>query len=419
MRITSFLIALLTISLIQSCTKEEDLVGDDLVDGSFFGSTSVDTLSIATSFDLVDSASTVNRKICILGAINDPVFGKTNSNLYTQLALSESKIDFGNATFDSLVLELPYLSHYGSQDAQQNFKVYRVSEKIDTTKKYSNENYLTSTELANISFKPQTTYQDGDQAKNNKLRIRLDNALGEEILKEKPDGALKDDASFYEFLKGIAIKSENNLSSGQGGLFQFDYKKIKMKLFFTESSNKKDSIDFVTSNGTNHLLEYQHDYQNSSIANKISKTNTPNLYIQGMAGIQTVLELPHFKNFADSLTNKTVINRALMEIHVKPDTNNGLVNHTELQFLLRENENETEIYTVPLDGQKVSYDSKKGIYSIPLTRTIQQWLQKGKAEKVYLRTHSVTSIRRTILEGVTSTEEEKRVKLIIMYSEQK
>src|SRR6478752_5156719 len=129
---TLFLLVLFAATM-PSCRKVEDTVGNDFV-GEIVGFdvNSSDTSTIIAYTSKGDSILNGYNKgmyYFYLGSMNDPDFGRTAVSPVVQFCLptSGSSFNIENATIDSIVLQIKYVSassYYGNQNTVQSLKVY-------------------------------------------------------------------------------------------------------------------------------------------------------------------------------------------------------------------------------------------------------------------------------------------------------
>lgn len=415
---------LLVISVI-SCVKEENKIGDDLVGGVNTITQFIDTVEISTKIKIVDSVKSANLNYSIIGAINDPKFGKTNASLYSQLFLEQNNIDFGGTQFDSIILILPYQDYYGDTTSNQQFKIYEVSETIDTFKTYSNSTYETSDVIGDYTFTPHPVEStSGSTETFGDLRIPILPAFGNKIFSKSGLAELENDDNFKEYIKGFAIIPENNHAQEEGALFTFDYQKIKFRLFYTSPVTGQDSINFVCTNSSQRLNSYDHlNYQGSEASLSFNQLNTENLYIQGLAGLEIEVDFPNIGNLQETLGGESVvINKAVLQAHRTTDT---LVNYTASVALLaneyrKPNDGSTDEfnYYQILDGNKLGglYDSDENLYNFTITRYLNQRIKGLSSEKLYLRSFTYRALDRVVLSGVSGSDDTKKMKLNIVYT---
>ncbi|MCK7539474.1 MAG: DUF4270 domain-containing protein [Marinilabiliales bacterium] len=89
-----------------SCRKEPYEIGIDILPPTDTLSVyQTDTVTVIAYTELQDSIRTDEFTFGMVGAIMDPVFGKTTASIYTQVRLSTEGVTFGeNPVLDSLVL---------------------------------------------------------------------------------------------------------------------------------------------------------------------------------------------------------------------------------------------------------------------------------------------------------------------------
>jgi len=415
---------LLVISVI-SCVKEENKIGEDLIGGQNTVTQFTDTIEISTKLKIVDSVKSSNLNYSMIGAINDPKFGKTSASLYSQLFLEQNSIDFGtNATFDSIVLILPYQSYYGDTTSSQQFKVYEVSEVIDTFKTYSNQTYTTSDVIGDQTFTPHPVESvSGSTEAFSNLRIRLTDAFGEKIMSKSGQTELENDDNFIDFIKGFAVIPENNHAEEEGALFTFDYQKIKVRLFY-QFNGAADSLNFVCTSSSQRLNAYDHfDYNNSEVALSFGQLNSEYIYVQGLAGLEVEIDFPNIDKLQDALGGESVaINKAMLQIHRSTDT---LANYSAPAAMLvneyrtpKNNSSDEFNYYQILDAGQVGgvYNADENLYNFTITRYLNERIKGLSTEKLYLRSYTYRTLERVVLAGLSGTDESKKMKLNVVYT---
>lgn len=202
-----------------SCNKPDSvglnlLPGEDAMNVDFF-----DTLTLQTSYKQEDSLRTDAHLLYELQATNhqlmigkyvDPVFGETSAELFTQLKPS-AVFSNTNKTYDSLFLNLAYISNYGDTSALQTFEVYELTDAMyDTASYYSFNNLNYSTKVGEITFKVEDVKDsivNIDSTKSApRLRLRLDNILGQKIF----NSDLSDPSKFKETVKGFVLNRQQH-----------------------------------------------------------------------------------------------------------------------------------------------------------------------------------------------------------------
>lgn len=106
-----FLFFLLTIIFV-ACEQEDRFVGAGIFNLASFNRSFAHTSATTLPSDTIRSdRSILNNTTAILGVFDEPIFGKTKADFYTQVRLSNLSPNFGgNPVVDSVVLFIPALS---------------------------------------------------------------------------------------------------------------------------------------------------------------------------------------------------------------------------------------------------------------------------------------------------------------------
>ena len=135
----SCLIIAISAIFIASCKKKENALGKDLLNSdSYLSGTTTDTFDIISYSIIEDSIVTDNASNVVLGSYNDPVFGKVDASIYTQIRLAGINPNFGDPAtivIDSFVLSLKYVGYYGDL-TPQTFEVYELNEDLNIDSTY-------------------------------------------------------------------------------------------------------------------------------------------------------------------------------------------------------------------------------------------------------------------------------------------
>jgi len=329
-------------AMMTACT-DGSIIGNDLVEDE------VITLDFLEDFDLSgqtvlgDSVATyrvnTTNQTYLLGEVDEPVFGKYSSDIYTGLAFNTTFPNFGSSIIDSVVLDLEFdsLGFYGDTTIVHNFEVYEVSEDIfeqDTI--YSNETFLVGLNpIASVSMVPSRSktinikFRDNDVDStitlSPRLRIRLDDDFGQKLLDDTMAQVSIEDlqANF----KGLYIKSNTDGSSMIGLNFNenpdFNNGIARLHVYYTKTE----------SNGAETLEEYSyplraatsstfiHDYSGSVVGSALNNLEAGDEYLfsHNMAGVDAEIVVPDL-NFLDSNNSDTIIiNSAQLVLTINED----------------------------------------------------------------------------------------------------
>lgn len=253
----TFLLLLLAAST--SCKKKNPTTGT--VEGTeVLESGGIDTFTLYTSTFYDDSVQTSGRFYGILGSCEDPVFGRVNSEIYTQFRLLYEGPTFDDPaqiTIDSVVLAFVYEGMYGTP-GNQTVEVYEIggTEPLSDTVTYYTFSTLPETGSNLVAPGSEVQYLDPDHVTyidtvlvDPQLRIQLDTNLGWQLINEayyNPTSFESNDA-FTDYFKGLKIKTNNgSQASGDGGLFYFNLEDTDSKLtIYYKSAGETRTFDLL------------------------------------------------------------------------------------------------------------------------------------------------------------------------------
>jgi hypothetical protein len=310
--------ALLAVTIVTPSCQDPELIGIEVLpEDEGFPVAWVDTFTVLVSTVTDDSVMTSGLTSYLFGEMNDPEFGPTRSELFTQFRLPSTNVSFPNSPqIDSIVLNLAYAGSYGSVDkfnGYQHLGVYRILDDLsDDSTYYSNVNRTIGTEaLAQIGFRPDliSSVVAGDDTLAPSLRIRLDPAFGQEILNTSSI-TLADNDAFVSAFKGLAIVPENpGLAPGQGAILYFNMVSsiTRVELYYTDTAPQRFILPINALSPTHTRFSHQHPVAITSILGN-TEAGKEKLYIQSMAGLKLKVEIPHLLKLKELGT--VAINRA-------------------------------------------------------------------------------------------------------------
>ncbi len=300
-----------------SC-KESDIIGLDVQPpNDLIGADFQDTTTLITKTVYADSLRTDESLIltgdAMIGSYWDPVFGKANASLYTQLRLSALNPSFGTSpVVDSVVLSLAYNStYYGKTDRKkQRVNVYQVSEDIKGENSYYSNHtvtVLTGDLAASYEFTPRPA--DSVYVTNKKLkphlRIPLDTAWAHNLITQNNFATT---AAFQSAMKGLHITTEGStvLSNGDGNILYFRCgdDQSKVTVYYHNAANDSLTFDFLLGSvarfsSFNHIRSGE----NAQLAAQLDGTSPAQnntVFIQSMAGVKTKIEMPYLMNWLNA-----------------------------------------------------------------------------------------------------------------------
>jgi len=314
---------LTSLLILQSCEEEFSTIGLEVTppqDQLFVESDT--TISVFAYSVLEDSLKTSYTSLNLLGSQQDPVFGRTDASIYTQILLSSVDVDFGeNPQPDSLILFLKYNGYYGDTNTPLTVRVYEIAEDMYADSVYYSTQHqeLLPAEIGHLSFYPKPTDSvviDGVKVSAT-LRIPLavnGNAFARKLL-NAPEAALADNDEFVKYMKGLYIKADPvnyhgsilyfNLLANLSGMIMYYQNTEKDSLSYTylvtEACQRYNHFDHEKYLFANPNLRKQVIYGDTMLGNQIN-------YLQGMSGIKMRIWFPNLKEWGK--THKVGINEA-------------------------------------------------------------------------------------------------------------
>ena len=373
------LCASLGLMLGYNCSKPTpfgaDLLDDETADYSYMDSLTLEcTLLLEDSLVTSDITSTADYMIC--GQLNDPIFGKAQSDIYSLLRLSDLGPNFKNGVVDSIILFLRYDApgFYGDTLQPQTLRVHRLAQDalVRWDKVYYSTNSLETAEqigeLANFLPQPNVGLTLFDTvARAPYIRIPLDNTFGQELL-GFDSLTLTSDTLFFQKVRGLRLSAESQ--GTPGALMAFDLNNSafsRIRLYYKQDTSAR-TFDFFFLGG-NKFTHFSHDYTGSIVEPYLNKKADDRMFVQGMGGLRMKVEIPYAH-----LLDDIAINKAELELTTETLPNDNPLLRSASQLVFTESIGDT-ITTLTSDvlyslGPTLS-SGFSGFGGYPLTETDQ------------------------------------------------
>ena len=324
------------------CTKiDTTTLGGDLIPAVDNVHTFADTLDITTTQGVFDDTSrVVYSDLHAIGSItNDPVFGKTNSDLYLQLKPSFFPYYFGlagdtiNSTlndktgFDSAVLCLGYQAFYGDTLMPQTFSVYEIN---SSTTNFKDSAYRLDflpdngigAMIGQVTILPTDvrnyTYYKGSRKDsiNNQIRIPLFDSYFRNTLLANLDtssastGIYRSDSFFKAKMKGFAVIASGGSANG---LFYVDLTSAATRLEVHYRKQKDNVLDtnfsaFTFSLGLTSSFSAQATHLvRDRIGTEVNSPQSDAVYIQSTPGTYAILNIPGIGAYDNRIIHRAEI----------------------------------------------------------------------------------------------------------------
>jgi len=430
---------LLTLS---ACKKDEEKISpkfaQDISKADFTNQIKLSTKTIKSDSILADKIATG-----LAGVYKDSAFGTSKASIFVQPLLPSNYLTLGEVgetmITDSIVLSLIYDGGFGDSTSQ-TFEVFRITEEMDRNKSYpSNSNISTSTAiLGTKTFRPQfnkklkilnpnITGGVDTITVDPQLRIRLDNALGDEILSKSGQSELANNNNFKAFFNGLKIspKVNPNIADNEDAILYFALTSsaTRVNLFYSVINSNNDTtrrvVYFPINSTSVRFNTFEHDYTATAVEASLNSTEDDSIYtyVQAMAGVQTLIKFPDLKERFNN--KKMVINKAEL---ILPIAGGSYSKFGVANSLILASKNESgELTFIPdfFEGESYfggQYDSDKKEYKFNISRYIQDVIDDKTISDglIVLTTGGAVKASRVVLLG--SANPNKKIKLNLYYS---
>lgn len=431
--------------LLASCKKEESDIGSSLP-GEGLALQTLDTFSVITYSEELDSMESDETAVSLLGQYNDPVFGNVDCGIVSQVRLSSVNPSFAaniaDVIVDSVVLALKFttINYYANLD-DITVEVYEIGDDLirDDKDYYTFEN---PTIVSSDLVLPGTATQKPDFVANQivgsdtlsaQLRIRLDPAtIGANLVNINGNGNMATDEAFISAFKGLYIKVDgSNLAPSQGGVYYFSLENSlsKMTMFFHETSDPDTKFfDFNINSSAARYNKITYDRTGTKVESLLADKSLgqKEFYTQGGA-IWAVVELPHIMdlNFDnDGNEDRKIINKAELIVPVQDFTQDRFDPSSSL-FLAKVVDKTTSDFTLDysfqstLSGNTVNYDQDKKEFRFLMTNEIQAILngtRENSGFRIYAPSFFASTVERVVFNGPES-ELKNKTRLEITYTD--
>jgi hypothetical protein len=305
-----------------ACKKVDIRYGDQFLDNGYTAIVKVDSFPAELTTVYVDSFVSSGKGVAMVGAYADPVFGKMNAQTYWQVVpptyVDGAADSFRAVTYDSIaVVFKPDHSYYGDTSQPITLRVHRVAESIapydNTTQGIFNTRtfsvYPTALGSRTLRIRPNS----GDS-----LTIRLDDALGKELIKkyQNPnDNDIKSNDGFLQYFYGL------RMSADPASKMIFGSKdSITLRVYYRKPGLylENRTINFTLINKQNQCNNITVDrsgtpLQNLASAGKIASTQTGNTgYTLYAAGAMAKIRFPNIRDILKTPNYAKILKASLI-----------------------------------------------------------------------------------------------------------
>lgn len=310
--------------MLPGCNKVPDTIGLDLVNINKLPVS--DTMFSLTGYSLIeDSVLTDETSVNLLGSQYTENFGLTVASFYTHLRLTGLSPNFGDDPhMDSAFLTLVYSGYYGDTTTLQTIRIFEVLQDFyKDSSYYSTQKFETSLEeLASYTFAPHPidSVPITDSTKvSAQMKIPLNQSFVDKLFFPEDTTVLASNEKFLEYFKGIYVTVDSVSSPGEGAILYFGLlnSRSKVTIYYNDSL----TYNLVFNSNTARIGNFYHNYSKSlnqnfkdQVINKDTTVGLAGLYLQGLAGIKTIIKIPSLSAWVN--THNYAINEAKLVIPV-------------------------------------------------------------------------------------------------------
>ncbi|GIV28459.1 MAG: hypothetical protein KatS3mg027_2273 [Bacteroidia bacterium] len=365
--------------ILSSCKKNKNkyLIDNTLPESDIPYASYVDTFSVLLKTERIDSIRIYNDGFKYLGSNQDPVFGRTDVELFTHFSLPNNITNVAfpsDVVVDSAKIILVFTENFvGDTTTPLHYQTYLLTESMDATQTYySNKTFqYNPIPLSDIVTKP--VKFNGFKV----IQIPVYKGFAQSIISNSQ--YLVDNTTFQATYKGFYITTKNsalNPSNKQGALMKVDLSNNVSGFYvyyhtgnppaLKESKVYQFSFNNSATVRTNHII---YDYASGSNVYLYNQLNgnansaAQNVFVKGLNGTRVFVDFPFLKNL-NTLLNYS-INRAEFEIKVDDSYSSsiGLYNPPVAMSLLALDSAGNEIFTIDQYNSSYSFVSYDGQYN--------------------------------------------------------
>ena len=412
-----FLLSVIFIAPLSSCTDEESDLGIDLIDSTTLYEGFCDTLYADNAWsELEDSLQTSNLSFGIIGNYHDATFGKVSSTLYTQLALpsNANDIDFESMVIDSVVLSFAKTQLFPDTSATYHFhfEVKQLAEPLLSDTTYYSFDQLPVDENTNFfnSTVPVTYY-------DTVISLKLDSSINRVIRRS----ATAED--FLAETKGLRVRILPNGSDE--GMVTVDFSSVNTCLkahyhYVYNNDTIGGTYTFLLGTGTAHFTHFEHDYSGTLFASGNPFPGTYRLYLEPLAGYRVRLSFDRDLKAFHAAHPWAVIHHAELLLPVASESIGG--DHPDQILAMGKSASSENFYYIDdlinvydLGGYDGTFHADRGLYRIRVSQHLQGLLRLGYDPGFMLQINACRhAAQRTILNGLSPNE---KPRIAIVYSE--
>jgi hypothetical protein len=306
-RLASYLLPVLALLGVISCTKPTINFGTDIGSDNSTDVKSVDTFGVKVSTVFLDSFPTSGSGTMLLGQYKDPYFGNIGSRSFLEITYPGTLPTLTNlSVYDSIELIMETnKTFYGDTSKIQRYQVSQLSGVLNypgTQTAFYNINSIPfdPTVLGSVDVRINPTAGFTSQKAGDSVKVRLPDTMGKRFfnLLYNQSDTVKNAATFRGFFKGLVIYPDSTMP---GAIFGFK-DSIFLRLYYHDPGivMQPKFVDFPFTNKSNQFNNIYADRTGTPVESigrqhpEIPSTASGNAsYLQPSTGIYVKLLFPN------------------------------------------------------------------------------------------------------------------------------
>jgi hypothetical protein len=271
-------------------------------------------------------------RLMLLGSMEDTIIGRSTASVVTQYNASSSYRPADNLEIDSLYLTLYTYDFLGDVEQDITISVYEFTERVyldfDSTyySDYDIEGKYDPLPLVQQTISP----EDGSSYK---FLIEDQDFMDKFMAVQSDTNLFYHDSIFKDYFNGFYITAEPVAASGTMARIQLANTQTRLSMRYANDSTEVDSTterDFAYAHfsidqySSQKINVFEHDYTGTHVEEIIDdqEANSPYLYVQGMAGVNTRFSFASLQDWIDQ--NPIILNSATLVFDVVPEEQSGV-----------------------------------------------------------------------------------------------
>lgn len=330
------LIALFPPVLFTSCADWKPELGEDLLppgdDVFLFHDTIFDISAFpVTGRPIATSELTFNDEtLYLLGNLMDSITGTTEAAVFTQFNTHSTYIAAPNTEIDSMVLHLYIPEYLGNVNESTTFRVYEATQRI-----YMDSVYYSDHDMDG-NYRPamigEKLHRPGE---SDTVEIMVnDPVFIQRFLEVQEDTALfGSDSLFKDHFRGFYITAGSDGPRGVMARLGLSNVVTRLTVRYANDSTYVDSTDTreftwatfpINEFSSQKVNIFRHDYAGTVLENIVDQEDAVSrfAYVQGMAGVNTMLRFDDFQNWFEE--GQISVSSARIIFDVVPEDASGI-----------------------------------------------------------------------------------------------